>query len=106
MPSGRAGRSVLDAAGIEGPAGNGRKGDEGIEGGSVLKRLAYRMQLELMEIPSRLRSEGGVIATEYIIVLVLVALAVIAGATYLGIQVNGKLSEAGNLVRDCVPASC
>ena len=72
----------------------------------MLKRLACRLQLELMDIPSRLRGDDGVVATEYIIVLVLVALAVVAGATYLGIQVNNKLSEAGNLVRDCVPASC
>ena len=72
----------------------------------MLVKLWCRAQAMLMDVGSRLRREDGVIATEYIIVLVLVALAIIAGATYLGTQINAKLSSAGNAVRDCVPAAC
>jgi Flp pilus assembly pilin Flp len=60
----------------------------------------------LMQVRGRFENEEGVIATEYIIILVLVALAIITGATYLGVQINTKLSSAGNAVRDCVPAAC
>ena len=72
----------------------------------MLIRLWCRGQGILMGIGSRMRREDGVIATEYIIMLVLVALAIIAGASYLGVQINTKLSSAGNAVRDCVPAAC
>ena len=72
----------------------------------MLVRLWCRAQGFLMDLDSRMRREDGVIATEYIIMLVLVALAIIAGASYLGTQINTKLSSAGNAVRDCVPAAC
>jgi Flp pilus assembly pilin Flp len=52
---------------------------------------------------SRFENEDGVIATEYIIMLVLVALAIIAGATYLGIKINSKLSAAGDSVGGIAP---
>jgi Flp pilus assembly pilin Flp len=64
------------------------------------------MHLALMNLRSGLENEDGVIATEYVIMLVLVALAIILGATFLGAQINAKLSSAGNAVRDCVPAAC
>jgi Flp pilus assembly pilin Flp len=69
-------------------------------------RLGCWMQITLMGVRSRLEDEDGVIATEYVIVLVLVALAIVGGATYLGIAINNKLSDAGNAVRDCVPSLC
>jgi Flp pilus assembly pilin Flp len=72
----------------------------------MLVRLWCRAQGLLVDVRSRLENEDGVIATEYIIILVLVALAIIAGASYLGTQINNKLTSAGNAVRDCVPAAC
>jgi Flp pilus assembly pilin Flp len=72
----------------------------------MLVRLWCKAQTMLMDVGSRLENEDGVIATEYIIMLVLVALAIIAGASYLGVQINTKLSATGNAVRDCVPAAC
>jgi Flp pilus assembly pilin Flp len=72
----------------------------------MLVRLWCRAQGILMDLDSRMRREDGVIATEYVIILVLVALAIILGATFLGTQINNKLSSAGNAVRDCVPAAC
>lgn len=42
--------------------------------------------------------EGGAISVEYIIILVLIGLAVIVGATILGNAINTELSEAGDTV--------
>jgi Flp pilus assembly pilin Flp len=62
-----------------------------------------KLQAAWLSFRSRLENEDGVIATEYIIMLVLVALAIIAGATYLGIQINNKLSASGNSVTGIAP---
>ena len=65
--------------------------------------LFCRAQAAWLSFRSRFENEDGVIATEYIIMLVLVALAIIAGATYLGIQINNKLSSAGDSVTGIAP---
>jgi Flp pilus assembly pilin Flp len=65
--------------------------------------LYTRMQAAWVALRSRFENEDGVIATEYIIMLVLVALAIIAGATYLGVQINNKLSSAGDSVTGIAP---
>ena len=65
--------------------------------------LFLRAQAAWLSFRSRLENEDGVIATEYIIMLVLVALAIIAGATYLGIQINNKLSASGDSVTGIAP---
>lgn len=52
---------------------------------------------------SRIKSERAAVATEYALLLVLVALAIIAGATALGIAINAKLDE-GATELDAVPA--
>jgi pilus assembly protein Flp/PilA len=51
----------------------------------------------------RLRDETGAVATEYALLLVLVALAIIAGATALGIAINAKLDEGATTLTG-VPA--
>ena len=65
--------------------------------------LFCKAQAAWLSFRSRFENEDGVIATEYIIMLVLVALAIIAGATYLGIQINNKLSSAGDSVTGIAP---
>jgi Flp pilus assembly pilin Flp len=65
--------------------------------------LFVKAQAAWLSFRSRLQNEDGVIATEYIIMLVLVALAIIAGATYLGIQINSKLTSAGDSVTGIAP---
>jgi Flp pilus assembly pilin Flp len=69
----------------------------------MLLNLYVKVQAAWLSVRSRLENEDGVIATEYIIMLVLVALAIIAGATYLGLQINQKLSDAGDSVTTLVP---
>jgi Flp pilus assembly pilin Flp len=63
--------------------------------------LFTKVQVALMSVRSRFENEDGVVATEYIIMLVLVALAIVAGATFLGTQINNKLTSAGNTVNSC-----
>ena len=43
-------------------------------------------------------SEEGATATEYIILLVFIALAIIIGATFLGEQINAAFNRAGGRV--------
>ena len=69
----------------------------------MLLDLYTKFQAAWLSFRSRLENEDGVIATEYIIMLVLVALAIIAGATYLGLQINNKLTSAGNSVTGIAP---
>ena len=44
--------------------------------------------------------DGDVLATEYVILLVLIALALVAGATALGIGINNKLQAASTCVNN------
>jgi Flp pilus assembly pilin Flp len=44
-------------------------------------------------LQARFRNEEGVIATEYLVLMVFIALAIIAGATALGFAINSKLSS-------------
>ena len=69
----------------------------------MLLELFTKVQAAWVTFRSRFENEDGVIATEYIIMLVLVALAIIGGATYLGAQINDKLSDTGDLVTDVAP---
>ena len=69
----------------------------------MLLDLYTKFQAAWLSFRSRFENEDGVIATEYIIMLVLVALAIIAGATYLGLQINNKLTSAGDSVTGISP---
>jgi Flp pilus assembly pilin Flp len=67
----------------------------------MLLSLFVRVQSALLSVRSRFEDEDGVIAVEYIIMLVLVALAINVGAAYLGGQINDKLTSAGDKVKNC-----
>ena len=67
----------------------------------MLLNLFIKAQTALMSFRSRFEEEDGVVAVEYITILVLVALAIAAGAAYLGIKINSKLSSAGDAVAGC-----
>ena len=67
----------------------------------MLLNLFIKAQNALMTVKSRFEDEDGVIAVEYIIMLVLVALAIVAGATVLGSAINDKLSSASTRVSTC-----
>ena len=64
-------------------------------------RLYTRVSCGLMNVRSRFENEDGVIAVEYIIMLVLVALAITVGAAFLGAAINAKLTSAGTQVSSC-----
>jgi Flp pilus assembly pilin Flp len=47
-----------------------------------------------------LRSEEAATATEYLILVVFIALALFVGATFLGGVLNNELSDAGQTIED------
>lgn len=59
----------------------------------------------MLERLRAVREEGGAIATEYIIILVVVALAIVAGATVLGNAINDRLNATGGQVTDLTPTA-
>jgi Flp pilus assembly pilin Flp len=67
----------------------------------MLLKAFTTMQSALLNFKSRFENEDGVVAVEYITILVLVALAIALGAKYLGSQINSKLSSAGTAVSTC-----
>jgi pilus assembly protein Flp/PilA len=67
----------------------------------MLLGLFTRVQSALLSFRSRLENEDGVIAVEYIIMLVLVALAIVVGAGILGTAINNKLTSAASRVDTC-----
>ena len=69
----------------------------------MLLQLFTRMAATWVGLRARMEDESGVLATEYIILLVLIALALIGGATALGIAINNKLSTTRNSVTTVVP---
>jgi pilus assembly protein Flp/PilA len=56
-------------------------------------------------LQARMRNEDGVLATEYVILLVLIALALVVGATALGVSINNKLKAASTCVTN-LSSSC
>lgn len=60
--------------------------------------LYTRMQSGWVHLTRRLRDETGAVATEYALLMVLIALALIVGATALGIAINDKLQEGADTV--------
>jgi Flp pilus assembly pilin Flp len=63
--------------------------------------LFIRAQSALVRFRSRFEDEDGVVAVEYITILVLIALAIAGGAAYLGGAINDKLNSAGDAVTAC-----
>jgi pilus assembly protein Flp/PilA len=60
--------------------------------------LYTRMRSGWVHMTRRLRDDTGAVATEYALLLVLVALAIIVGATALGVAINNKLNDAGTKI--------
>jgi len=67
----------------------------------VLLNVFVKAQTAFLNFRSRFEREDGVVAVEYITILVLIALAIAAGALYLGTKINDKLSSAGDAVAGC-----
>ena len=62
----------------------------------MLLGLFSKMQTLWFGVTHRVRKEDGAVATEYALLLLLVALAIIAAATALGLAIAGKFSDACN----------
>jgi Flp pilus assembly pilin Flp len=58
--------------------------------------LFGKMQGLWLGVTRRMRNEKGAVATEYALLLVLVAIAIIAAATALGFAIAGRFSDACN----------
>ncbi len=52
------------------------------------------------------RDDSGQDTTEYVLLVLLVALAVTAGMIVLATEINDAFSEAGNCLNDPTPSSC
>lgn len=57
------------------------------------------------EFRTRFEDETGAVATEYVLLLALIALAITAGMVVLATAINAKFSDAGNCL-DQVPTAC
>ena len=78
-----------------------RRGDVIPPGGSrrevnMFLSLIAAMQNRWFEFRSRMVDESGAVATEYVLLLVLIALAITGGMIFLATQLNAKFSDAGN----------
>ncbi len=64
----------------------------------MLLSVYSKLRVMWLGFRSHFEDESGAIATEYALLLVLVALAIIAGATALGVAINGKLKDAATTI--------
>ncbi len=55
------------------------------------------LKVSLSELPSKIRREDGGVAAEYAILITLIALVIVAGATALGIAINNTLNDASTV---------
>lgn len=63
----------------------------------MLLNIYTRVQSAWAEFRSRFEDEEtGAVATEYVFLLVLIALAITGGMIFLATQINAKFSEAGS----------
>ncbi len=69
----------------------------------MLLSLFTRLQTAYLGLRSRIEDENGAVATEYALLLVFVAIAIIAGATALGIAINDRLQDAADTVGPVAP---
>jgi Flp pilus assembly pilin Flp len=61
-------------------------------------RVYVRMKTASMRLREMIEDDSGAVATEYALLLVFVALAIIAGATALGIAINNRLNESATTI--------
>ena len=64
----------------------------------MLIGLIVRAQSSWITLRDRARDEGGAVATEYALLLTLIALAIVAAATTLGLAIAGKFQSGA----DCI----
>ena len=71
----------------------------------MLLGLYTKLQTAWVSFRSRFEDETGAVATEYVLLLVLIALAITGGMIYLATQINA-MKEAGNkfIISPCDPA--
>jgi Flp pilus assembly pilin Flp len=71
----------------------------------VLLSLFVKMQTTLASLRSRMENEDGAVATEYVVLLVLIAIAIIAGAAVLAAAINEKFNCASSSI-DALNNTC
>ncbi len=71
----------------------------------MLLSLFVKMQTTLAGIRSRMENEDGAVATEYVVLLVLIAIAIIAGAAVLAAAINDKFNCASSSI-DALSSTC
>jgi Flp pilus assembly pilin Flp len=74
-------------------------------GEQMLLGLYARAQTLWFDIKSRVRDENGAVATEYVLLLALIAIAIVAGAAVLAGAINQRFSDASTCISSA-PASC
>jgi Flp pilus assembly pilin Flp len=62
----------------------------------MLLSLYSRLQTAWAGVRSRFEDETGAVATEYVFLLVLIALAITGGMIFLASAINAKFSDAGS----------
>jgi pilus assembly protein Flp/PilA len=60
----------------------------------MILSLYTRLHILLSGVRGRMTDENGAVATEYALLLVLIALAIVTAATALGTAIAGKFSDA------------
>jgi pilus assembly protein Flp/PilA len=66
----------------------------------MLLGLYTRMHASWAALRARIQEERGAVATEYALLLVLIALAIIGAATYLGLRIAGVFNSAGTTLNN------
>jgi len=64
------------------------------EGGGVLLSQATRVQAFSSRWRKRITGEAGAVATEYVLLLIFVAVAIVAAATFFGVALGDSYKEA------------
>ena len=77
-------------------AGRPRPTERAREEEAMLLGLFTKARSRWLCLRERWNAEGGAVATEYALLLILVALAIIAAATAFGLALSGKFSETCN----------
>jgi Flp pilus assembly pilin Flp len=72
----------------------------------VLLGLYVKVQTMLGGLRTRMENEDGAVATEYVVLLVLIAIAIIAGASVLAGAINAKFECASSAISPITPGSC
>ena len=78
--------------------------DEG--GEQVLLSVYTTLQAMWAGLRTRMENEEGAVATEYVVLLVLIAIAIIAGASVLAGAINAKFECASSAISPISPGSC